>query len=147
MSSFLCRMMLNEEDGLAMGETGEGWVPAMPRLGQRVSRSEFVGYRSVIQSLWCIACEPEVGIVGMVNQILSWLPPCSQPALSLPSIPHLHCTAPTKAHNLTKQDPGDHLRLPLRPHHPHKLSFCHLLCSSSAHHCIDRFHQPSGKWP
>ena len=85
MLSFLGEMMLNEEDGLAMGETGEGWVPAMPRLGQRVSRSEFVGYRSVIQSLWCIACEPEVGIVGMVNQILSWLPPCSQPA------PPLHC--------------------------------------------------------
>ena len=70
MSSFLCGMMLNEEDGLAMGETDEGWVPAMPRLGQRVRRSVFVGYRSVIQSLWCIACEPEVGIVGMVNPIL-----------------------------------------------------------------------------
>ena len=142
MLSFLDGMMLNEEDGLAMGETGEGWVPAMPRLGQRVSRSVFVGYRSVIQSLWCIACEPEVGIVGMVNH---YVEPFlgSHPALSQPH----HCTAPTKAHNLTKQDPGDHLRLPLRPHHPHKLSFCHLLCSSSAHHCIDRFHQPSGKWP
>ena len=104
MLSFLGEMMLNEEDGLAMGETGEGWVPAMPRLGQRVSRWVFVGYRSVIQSLWCIACEPEVGIVGMVNQIplcraLSWLPPSSQPTFSLPSIP-CHCTVPNKNHKI-----------------------------------------------
>ena len=85
MLSFLGEMMLNEEDGLAMGETDEGWVPAMPRLGQRVSRSEFVGYRSVIQSLWCIACEPEVGIVGMVNH---YVEPFlgSHPALSQPSL-------------------------------------------------------------
>ena len=63
----LRRLMLNEEDGLAMGETGGGRVPGMPRLGQRVSRSVFVGYRSLV--LHPLPASGIAGIVGMVNQI------------------------------------------------------------------------------